>query len=433
MAKNQYLSWSDEVDHFYKYRTEHEDDQNFLENKLYRSFIQDCIIHDEIKNYEGLMCRPFPIPYEKDCHFVGCYVSHDGIVDVQTTNVLRLYLQHNAPNRITTSDKSYNNLLTDIASRINHIYTQEKSSVSETLLDKIIPVSTYNGEQSRKGIFLVVKKGVSLTPSFVYEFSDIFETYTEYWEIIDFEKFYLVNNYRPPKISVIIPTFNRYKYLLNAISSVKAQTYKHIELIIVNDGSTTTDYYSNELRTLLPPRTTLIHLTTNSGEFLNNKIGKAAHTKNVGLKVATGDYIAFLDDDDYWLPNKLEKQISAMEKTNCKMSCTDGYIGKGIYDQQTVYPRYHFEYPDHLSYYKAIGIRSFPEIWSKDFLQIHNFCINSSVIIHKDVISKIGSIPYKNMGEDYSYWIKAIQHTNCVYVDCPLVYYDSAHGDGQLY
>lgn len=236
-----------------------------------------------------------------------------------------------------------------------------------------------------------------------------------------------MNNF--PKISVIIPSYNRFNFLLNAITSVTNQDYPNIELIIINDGSSDEQYYSKKLYNILPSNSIVINNTLNSGNFV--KEGKAAYTRNMGLKLASGDYIAFLDDDDIWLPNKLKTQIEYMEKTGCKMSCSEGLIGNGFYDQTKKYPLYNSEY--HSQFFHTIGIYSFPGIWNKNFLSKHNSCINSSVIISKDIVDKIGLINYIRVGEDYDYFMRVLDHTNCVYIDKPLIYYDLNHGNGILY
>lgn len=232
-----------------------------------------------------------------------------------------------------------------------------------------------------------------------------------------------------PKISVIIPTYNRYEYLLNAIKSVNDQQYDNLELIIINDGSTDDKYYDKKLYEHLPQNSIVINNTINSGKFV--KEGKAAYTRNIGLKSATGDYIAFLDDDDIWLPNKLTTQIESMKQSGCKMSCTEGLVGNGPYNPNIKYPLYNTEY--HRGFFHNIGIYSFPEIWDKNFLKKHNSCINSSVIIAKEVIDKIGYMKHLKIGEDYDYFLRALDHTNCVYIDKPFIYYDINHGNGALY
>ena len=105
-------------------------------------------------------------------------------------------------------------------------------------------------------------------------------------------------------ISVIIPTYNRGKTIRRAIESVLAQSYHQLELIVVDDGSTDgTDQQINEIQ---DKRFKYIKLTSNLG---------ACHARNVGIEEATGFYIAFQDSDDFWHPDKLEKQVNVMNQT----------------------------------------------------------------------------------------------------------------------
>ena len=234
-------------------------------------------------------------------------------------------------------------------------------------------------------------------------------------------------------VSVIIPTYNRYDWVLNAIESVKAQGVP-TQIIVVNDGSTDSRYYGSELKDIIGSGL-LIHSTPNSSEILREKFGstdgRAAYTRNIGLRLATGDYVAFLDDDDIWLPGKLRAQIQAMEDTKCEMSCTEALTGVGKYSVDNKYELYLEQC--HRNFYDSIGIFQFPKVWNRAFLVKHNSCITSSVIISKNVIGKIGEFPYKRVGEDYELWLRALEHTNCVFVDTPLIYYDFSHGGGILY
>lgn len=103
-----------------------------------------------------------------------------------------------------------------------------------------------------------------------------------------------------PLISVIIPTYNRADTLAEAICSVLSQTYDNIELIIVDDGSTDgTDEVLEQFSGQVISRRT----KNNSG---------ACAARNLGLKISTAEYVAFLDSDDLWLPNKLEEQFTAL-------------------------------------------------------------------------------------------------------------------------
>ncbi len=243
-----------------------------------------------------------------------------------------------------------------------------------------------------------------------------------------------INSKELPLVSVIIPTFNRFMFLLNAIDSVKKQTYPNIEIIVINDMSTQQEYYTFDFSKL-----NIKYFTLEIGS--KNKFGHgcAAYVRNFGIEKATGDYIAFLDDDDIWLPNKLELQIKYMKEYNCKMSSTDGYYGNGIYNPNIKYLKYNAE-----KYFNCIKNifskkssvlfeNGFPTIWNKEFLSIHNTVICSSCIISKDIIDKIGLMKNVRYGEDYDYWLRALEHTNLVYIDEPCFYYDGSHGHGQNY
>jgi glycosyltransferase involved in cell wall biosynthesis len=106
-----------------------------------------------------------------------------------------------------------------------------------------------------------------------------------------------------PKISVIIPTYNRASLVSQAIDSVLDQTYQDLEIIIVDDGST------DNTRELLKPYKNKIRYI-----YQENRGGAAA--RNTGIKNAKGKYIAFLDSDDLWFPDKLEKQVRILDKND---------------------------------------------------------------------------------------------------------------------
>jgi len=237
------------------------------------------------------------------------------------------------------------------------------------------------------------------------------------------------------RVSVIIPTFNRFKYLLNTIESVKKQTYSNLEIIVINDNSTQKEYYNYDWNA---NNIIIIHLDQNSKQ----KFGYACagYVRNKGIERSTGKYIAFCDDDDIWFPKKLELQINAMKKSGCKMSSTDGLIGHGMYDKNKRYKKYIAEhhYKTLQNIYKKRGSNllenGFPQIWTFDFLKIHNCVICSSVVMERDILNKINN--FKNMkppGEDYNCWCRALQHTNSIYLTDVCFYYDCGHGDGQNY
>jgi glycosyltransferase involved in cell wall biosynthesis len=118
-----------------------------------------------------------------------------------------------------------------------------------------------------------------------------------------------------PLISVIIPTYNRERYLREAVESVFGQTYDDWELLVVDDGST--DGTRTYLETLTDPRVRRV---------LRSHCGNAALLRNVGVRDAGGSHIAFLDSDDAWLPEKLALQIDDLQgHPECGWSYT-GYV-----------------------------------------------------------------------------------------------------------
>jgi len=126
------------------------------------------------------------------------------------------------------------------------------------------------------------------------------------------------------KVSIIVPTY-RFKYLMNTIESIKKQTYKNLEIIVINDRSTQEEYYNYDwdANDIL-----ITHLEQNSKQKFGYPC--SGYVRNKGIEISTGKYIAFCDDDDIWFPKKIELQINAMKKSGCKMSSTDGLAGNGI-------------------------------------------------------------------------------------------------------
>jgi len=184
-----------------------------------------------------------------------------------------------------------------------------------------------------------------------------------------------------PKISIIIPTYNQAESLQETIESVLNQTYKNIEIIIVDDGST-----DNTLEII--------------SSFDNDKIiciqqenKGAGNARNRGIKKANGKYIAFLDSDDLWLKNKLRKQIDFM-----KQNPEIGLLGTGCYQM--------------IDINKIIHKKIFPfenKILQKDLIKYNPF-IQSSVMIRKDIFNSVDLYDEKfKESEDYDLWLRIAQ------------------------
>lgn len=130
-------------------------------------------------------------------------------------------------------------------------------------------------------------------------------------------------------ITIITPAYNAEKYISETIQSVLNQTYQDWEMIIVDDCSTDNTSVIVQKYVEKDSRIRLIRAPINGG---------VAKARNIGLEHAKGEYIAFVDSDDLWIPEKLDKQISFMKKKDCVISYTnfrkfntlDGSLGKII-------------------------------------------------------------------------------------------------------
>ncbi|ELY60614.1 glycosyltransferase family 2 protein [Natronolimnohabitans innermongolicus] len=129
-----------------------------------------------------------------------------------------------------------------------------------------------------------------------------------------------------PRVSVVIPTYNRAETLPRAIDSALEQTMDDLEVVVVDDGSS--DETQSVLADYDDPRVRPIVHATNQG---------ANVARNTGIEYARGEYIAFLDSDDTWQPTKLERQLEALEgrsddwvgvycETSYDLSGTDGHV-----------------------------------------------------------------------------------------------------------
>ena len=204
------------------------------------------------------------------------------------------------------------------------------------------------------------------------------------------------------KISVIIPTYNRKHTLSRAISSVFSQTLKPFEIIIVDDGST--DGTKEWLSKIYPKIQTINQ--SNSGVSM---------ARNVGIKIAKGDWIALLDSDDEWLTKKLEKQVTSLKENPDLLFChtNEIWIRNGVRINQS---RKHQKYGGHI-FEKCLDIcRISP----------------SSALFKKSILDDLGGFDEKlPVCEDYDLWIRIAAYYPVLFLDEPLINKFGGH-DGQL-
>ena len=201
-------------------------------------------------------------------------------------------------------------------------------------------------------------------------------------------------------ISVIIPTYNRKNTLPRAVESVLNQTYKPIEIIVVDDGSTdgTKEWFSE----MYP----LVHYTyqVNSG---------VSSARNTGINSARGNWIALLDSDDEWLPDKLELQVKLLQNNAELRFChtNEIWIRNGVRINQM---KKHQKYGGNI-FNKCLDIcRISP----------------SSSLFHTSVIKDVGLFDESlNVCEDYDLWLRITAKYPVLFLDQPLIKKFGGHTD----
>ncbi len=203
---------------------------------------------------------------------------------------------------------------------------------------------------------------------------------------------------RRPTVSVIIPTRNRAALLARSIDSVLAQTFGDFELIVVNDAST--DHTRELLAGIADPRLRVIHREHNKG---------AAAARNAGIAIAQGEFLAFQDDDDYWLAQKLEKQVEALRAAGPETGwCVGGYI---VLEGSTCYYAGGERYFRNMDYRKGLG-ETAPD-WS--------LVATPNWLLRRSVLERAGLFDERMRSwDDWELGLRLDQVTRRIHVDQPL-------------
>lgn len=210
-----------------------------------------------------------------------------------------------------------------------------------------------------------------------------------------------------PKISVIIPCFNAEKYIAAAIRSVLAQNWPNLEIMVVDDGSSDN---SAELVRNIFPEVRLIQ-QANQG---------VAAARNNGIAQAQGEWIAFLDADDIWLPGKLQAQHQQLISVpDARMSYTAWQVWTST--EPAPPPKY---------IAALIGRSGDTQAWSGAtgwvYTQLLLDCVvwTSTVLAHRSVFEQVGTFdPTLRIGEDYDLWLRASRVTQILRVPAPYALY----------
>lgn len=196
-------------------------------------------------------------------------------------------------------------------------------------------------------------------------------------------------------ISVIIPTYNRGGVITRALRSVLNQSYRNLEVIIVDDGST--DDTETIVRSFGDPRVLYIRHEVRQG---------AAIARNTGIRASSSEFIAFQDSDDEWLCQKLEKQMAIFQRAGREV----GLVYSGFL---------RFE-DNHASYFPPKSIKKSGNIL--EALLNGNFITTQSVVIRRECFDKAGLFDDRLPRlQDWDLFIRIAKHYEFICVDEPLL------------
>jgi glycosyltransferase involved in cell wall biosynthesis len=214
------------------------------------------------------------------------------------------------------------------------------------------------------------------------------------------------------KVSVVIPTYKREaKFLLRAINSVKNQTYKNTEIVIVDDNLPDSDFrvstsnfmerYKND------PYVIYIKNPKNIGGAL---------ARNKGVNAATGEFITFLDDDDEYMPKKVEKQLNFMIKNKCDMSFTELKL---VNEKKQI-----------VDYREYSRLKKFD---NKSLLKFHlmRHLTGTPTFMYKaEKLNEIGGFENAKVGQEFYLMLKSIEADLkiCYLNDCDVIAYRHSGG-----
>lgn len=199
-------------------------------------------------------------------------------------------------------------------------------------------------------------------------------------------------------VSVIMPTYNSEKFIEKTVASALNQTYRKLEVIIVDDCSKDNT------------RTVVERLSDNDSRvrcvFQNENQG-AAVARNVGIKNARGKYIAFLDSDDTWLPDKIEKQINVLRNGHPFVFCAYDFVdGDG----------------NHIGNKSKIKT----EVSYRD--ELTKTYISTPTVIYDREFFADPDMPLRRTGQDYAFWLVLLSKANAYGIDEALVHVTRREG-----
>ena len=206
-----------------------------------------------------------------------------------------------------------------------------------------------------------------------------------------------------PKFSVIVPLYNKERYVKKAIESVLAQTYCDFECIVVDDGST--DESLNVVQDVKSrePRAKSVRIIS------QNNSGVAA-ARNRGVKESKGEYVCFLDADDWWEPTWLEEMDKLIKE----------YPDAGLYATNYIYYK---PGKTHVALNLPRGYFNYPSVYAEKLVMP---VTSITSCMPRKVFDEMGGFPVGiKLGEDFLLWAKTAKHYPVAFCEKPLAYYNN--------
>lgn len=210
-----------------------------------------------------------------------------------------------------------------------------------------------------------------------------------------------------PLVSAAIITHNRAHYLPDAIDSILGQTVRDLQLIVVDDGST-----DDTERVLEPYFDRLEYVRTDHG-------GKAA-ARNTAVELADCRYVAFCDSDDYWCPDRLERQLAAFEETP-DVGMVHGQV-------EMVDPAGH-PLPDITASHRELFSAAHRNGATYASYAFDCRCLSSTILVRRDVFDVVGPYDGDLAIEDYDFYLRLLLDFDVLFLDWPQLAWYRVHDD----
>jgi glycosyltransferase involved in cell wall biosynthesis len=192
-----------------------------------------------------------------------------------------------------------------------------------------------------------------------------------------------------PKVSVIIPAYNVAPYIGETLASVFAQTFADYEVIVINDGSPDTAELERVLGRFIDRL-----------RYIKQENRGASAARNAGLSAALGEFVAFLDADDLWLPNYLEEQMKFIRERDCDLACADAEVFSDSSNHEK-------------TYMESLIAEATPmgEVTFLGLLSAEQSLITSGVVVRRELVFEVGLFDEAlRNSQDFDLWLRLARH-----------------------